>query len=63
MEKTQFSEEVNEEPSLADSAEDSRYFFRLLNIEVDFLQKDVKDCSLDEEYLQGKKASKYDSSC
>ena len=37
------------------STEDSWHFFRLLNMETDFLQKDEKDWSLDEEYLKRKK--------
>ena len=53
--KPKFPEEVNEEPSLADLTKDFWYFFRLLNIETDFLQNDVKDWSLDIEYLKRKK--------
>ena len=37
--KPKLPEKVNEESSLADLTEDSWYFFRLLNIGTDFLQK------------------------
>ena len=51
--KPKFSEEANENSSLADlTGEDSWYFFRLLNTETHFFAKYVKDWSLDEQYLK-----------